>query len=99
VAGGFPYAYGSEPLAMRVALAAEPDFPREATALYASAAERLIQAQGRDNYATVAHYLARVRDLYRRLGEAAAWDALIGGIRGQNRRLRALKEELDRTGL
>jgi uncharacterized Zn finger protein len=99
VAGSFPYAYGSEPLSMRVALAAEPEFPREAIALYTSTAERLIQAQGRDNYAAAARYLARVRDLYRRLGEGAAWDALIGSIREHNRRLRALKEELDRAGL
>jgi uncharacterized Zn finger protein len=99
VAGSFPYAYGSEPLAVRVALAAEPDFPREAIALYTAAAERLIQGQGRDNYATAARYLARARDLYRRLGEGAAWDALIGSIREHNRRLRALKEELDRVGL
>jgi uncharacterized Zn finger protein len=82
-----------------VALAAEPNFSREAIALYTSVAERLIRVQDHDNYATAARYLARVRDLYRRLGEAAAWDALIGGIREQNRRLRALKEELDRADL
>ena len=73
--------------------------PRAAIALYQSAAERLIRTQGRDNYAAAARYLARVRGLYGRLGEEAAWLALIGGLRDQNRRLRALREELDRAGL
>ena len=39
VAGSFPYAYGSEPLAIRVAVAAEPEFPREAIALDDTLAE------------------------------------------------------------
>ena len=54
---------------------------------------------GRDNYVSAARYLAGVRDLYRQLGEGAAWDVLIAGAREQNRQLRALKEELDRAGL
>jgi ATP/maltotriose-dependent transcriptional regulator MalT len=99
--GSFPYAYayGGEPLPIRVAQAAERDYPREAIALYSAAAERLIRGHGRDNYAVAARYLARVRDLYQRLGEGAMWDTLITDIRAQNRRLRALKEELDRAGL
>jgi uncharacterized Zn finger protein len=97
--GSFPYAYSAEPLAIRVAQAAERDYPREAITLYTSAVKRLIQAQGRDNYATAAQYLARVRDVYQRLGEDAKWNGLIATIREQNRRLRALKEELERAGL
>jgi uncharacterized Zn finger protein len=100
-AGSFPYAYayGGEPLSIRVAQAAERNYPREAIALYTAAAERLIRAQGRGNYAVAARYLARVRDLYQRLGEGAMWDTLISDIREQNRRMRALKEELERAGL
>jgi uncharacterized Zn finger protein len=98
-AGSFSYAYGGEPLPIRVAQAAERDYPRESIALYRSAAEALIRGQGRENYATAARYLARIRDLYQRLGEDTAWKALIAGLREQNRRLRALKEELDRAGV
>jgi uncharacterized Zn finger protein len=100
-ASSFPYAsaYSGEPLSIRVAQAAEREYPREAIALYTAAAEQLIRGHGRDNYTVAARYLARVRDLYQRLGEGAAWDTLITNVREQNRRLRALKEELDRAGL
>jgi len=59
----------------------------------------LIPQPGIFVYVRAARYLARVRDLYRRLGEGAAWDVLIAGVREQNRQLRALKEELDPAGL
>jgi uncharacterized Zn finger protein len=99
VGGSFTYAYGGEPLSIRVALAASHEFTREAIELYEAAAERLIRAQGRENYAVAARYLTRVRDLHHRLGEGAAWITLIGAVRERNRRLRALRDELDRAGL
>jgi hypothetical protein len=37
--------------------------------------------------------------LYRRLGEEETWQSLIAGIREQNRRLRALQDELNEAGL
>jgi uncharacterized Zn finger protein len=86
-------------LAMRVAQAAEEGRPREAIRLYMEAVERLIRGQGRANYVTAASHLRRVRDLYRRLGEAANWEKVITTLREKNRRLRALKEELDKAGL
>lgn len=91
--------YGEAPLSIRVAQAAEEQYPRDAIRIYTTVAQRLIQQQGRENYATAARYLARVRDLYRRLGEETAWSDLIGAIRQQHKRLRALQEELSRAGL
>jgi len=92
-----PWAGGE--LSLRVAQAAEETRPRAALHLYQRQAEGLIRIRGRANYATAAYLLIRVRDLYRRLGEPEAWDAYVADLREQNRRLRALKEELDRAGL
>ncbi len=92
------WARGGE-LSIRVAQAAEESRPRAALQLYAQEAESLIRARGRSNYATAAAYLIRVCELYRRLGEPGAWDAYIAALREDNRRLRALKEELARVGL
>ncbi len=86
-------------LHIQVARAAEGSRPREAIQLYMAQVARLIDARGRDNYATAAGYLSRVRDLYAHLGEQAVWQRLITGLREQNRALRALKDELNKAGL
>jgi uncharacterized Zn finger protein len=91
--------YSAEPLTIRVARAAEASHPREAIGLYMGVIESLIAAQGRANYTTAAGYLARVRDLYRRIEDEAGWTRLIAELRDQHRRLRALKEELEKAGL
>jgi uncharacterized Zn finger protein len=84
---------------MRVARAAEKERPRAAIRLYLEAVAELIARRGRGNYALAATHLIRVRDLYRRLGEETAWEALIAGVREKNPRLRALKDELSKAGL
>jgi len=86
-------------LAMQVARAAEEELPREAIRLYAEAAERLIAVRGRGNYATAATHLTRVRDIYRRIGEESIWETFIAELREKNRRLPALKDELNKAGL
>jgi len=86
-------------LFIRVAQAAEESRLRAAIRIYMGAAERLIAARGRGNYATAATYLVRVRDLYRCLGEEETWQALIADLWERNRRLRALKDELNEAGL
>lgn len=93
------WTWASTPLRIRVAQAAEEDKPREAIRLYMEAAERLIGARRRGNYAEAAGYLVRVREVYQRLGEGETWQTLISDLRDQNRRLRALKDELDKVGL
>ena len=93
------WGWGSGQLAIRVAQAAEEGRPREAIRIYVERAERLIAARGRGNYAEAAQHLARVRDLYRRLGERGTWQAFVANLREENRRLRALKDELSKAGL
>jgi uncharacterized Zn finger protein len=95
----FRWGWGSEQLSIEVAGAAEENRPREAIRLYLEAAEQLIAQRGRGNYAVAASYLTCVRDLYRRLDEAAAWETTIAKLREDNRRLRALKDELSKAGL
>lgn len=98
IKGAFAASEG-EPLHIRVARAAEKSHPREALGLYRAAAEKLITFQGRENYRVAAAYLTRVRELHQRLGEEQQWRALIAGLREEHKRLRALREELDRAGL
>lgn len=96
---GSPWGWGSGQLSIRVAQAAEESQPRAAIRIYVERTERLIAARGRGNYAEAAGYLVRVRDLYHRLSEPETWDTLIIGLREQNRRLSALKDELNKAGL
>ncbi len=84
---------------IRVAQAAEPDHPRAALEIYRRRAERAIAARGRGSYQIAAGHLLRVRDLYHRLGEDAAWEAYIAHLRQEHRRLRALQDELNKAGL
>ncbi len=91
--------YPSESLRARVAQAAEAHRPQDAINLYSDMVEKLIAARGRDNYTIAAGYLAWVRALYQRLGEEDYWQLYIADLREQHRRLRALKEELNRAGL
>jgi uncharacterized Zn finger protein len=91
--------YGATPLHIRVAQAAEQTHPFEAIPIYVAAAEQLIKQQGRENYATAAQHLARVREIYKRMSQPQPWQSLIGQIREQNKRLRALQEELTKAGL
>jgi uncharacterized Zn finger protein len=59
----------------------------------------LIDARGRGNYGEAAAYLTRVRDLYTRLGAPEAWRAFIAELRERERRLPALRDELNQAGL
>ena len=83
----------------RVAQAAEADHPRAALEIYRRQAERAIATRGRANYQVAASRLLRVRDLYRRRGEEATWEAYIARLRQEHRRLRALQDELNKAGL
>ncbi|HLF25532.1 MAG TPA: SWIM zinc finger family protein [Anaerolineae bacterium] len=86
-------------LVVRVAQAAEANQPAAAIRLYLRVVKGAIDARGRANYTTAVGQLVRVRELYRRLGQTDAWQALIDELREQNRTLRALKEELNKAGL
>lgn len=90
--------YGS-PLCIRVAQAAENDFPWDAIDFYMRTVFFLIDTRGRGSYATAAQYLLRVRELYKRLGNPGRFTSILQNLRDANKKLRALKEELDKAGL
>jgi uncharacterized Zn finger protein len=86
-------------LHMRVAAAAEQEFPQDAIRLYYDGARRMIAARNRAGYAQAAAYLVRVRDLHTRLGAQEGWTHIIEAVRNEHKALRALQEELRRAGL
>jgi uncharacterized Zn finger protein len=86
-------------LLIRVAKAAESDYPQAALRIYRAQTERAIAARGRANYQVAVGHLLRVRELHGQLGLEAAWETYLNRLREENRRLRALKEELHRAGL
>jgi hypothetical protein len=96
---GSRWAWHNAGLSIEVAEAAEETRPRESIRLYVAEAQRLIDGRGRGNYHTAAGYLARVRDLYSRLGEGETWRAFIAGLRERECRLPALQDELSKAGL
>jgi len=91
--------WASSGLATKVARAAETTHPHKAIDIYLNQAYRLIANRGRSNYATAAVDLVRVRDLYLKMNDEAAWSKVIGRVRADYSRLSALKDELRRAGL
>jgi len=77
----------------------EQEKPREALDLYLGLARDLIEQRGRTSYAQAARYLKRARYLCRRIGEPEMWNQVLEEIVQNNRRLRALREELQAAGL
>lgn len=93
--------WSNDGFALRVAVAeaAERTRPEEAIRLYLEEAEPLIEAQGRERYATAAEYLLRVRRLHTALGREADWGRLIADTRERHCRKRALLDELQKAGV
>ena len=94
-----PRGWDGSLLSIRVVRAAEKSRPHEAITLYIEAADRIIKARDRKSYAQAVGYLSRVRELYRGLGEEKTWQSFITDLKDKNRRLSALKEELNRAGM
>ena len=92
------FPYESDQLT-RVAQAASQTYPHAAVDLYLQQAESLIEARGRDNYQRACACLTRARDIYWQLGEEPAWSDAIAQLRERHRRLPALREELNSSGL
>jgi uncharacterized Zn finger protein len=82
-----------------VAEAAELDRPEIAREIYATQAQRLIEARGRYNYQAAAECLAKVRDLDERSGEVPSWSNYIAQLKQEHRGLPALMSELKNAGL
>ena len=90
--------YGAGQL-IRVAQAASGTHPHAAVDIYLQQVESLIEARGRDNYRRACAHLAKARDIYRQLEDEPAWTGFIAQLRERHRRLPALREELDSSGL
>lgn len=86
---------GAPGYAIRVAEAVEGDRAEEAIRLYRGEAQRLIGGRNRTYYHQAAEYLARVKRILTANQRASEWKAIIGEIRTENKRLRALLQELD----
>ena len=84
---------------LRVARAAETDFPQAALEIYRRRIDQLIGMRGRENYRSAAELLVRVRDIYRDQEAWPTWEKYIAHILKENNRLPALKDELRRVGL
>ncbi|MDH7597823.1 MAG: SWIM zinc finger family protein [Methanothrix sp.] len=82
-----------------VARAAEDERMGAALEIYRGLAEKLISMRGRDNYQRACVNLIRMRDLCQRSGKSEEWDGYILDLRERNRRLPALREEMERAGL
>lgn len=90
---------GSYSLGIRLAQAAEESHPGQAAQIYIEAAERLINQRGRDNYASAAGYLVRLKPLYERMGAPEGWAETTQRLRAQHKNLPAMKDEFNRAGL
>jgi uncharacterized Zn finger protein len=84
---------------LRVARAAETDYPKAALDIYRRRVEGLINARGRGNYQSAASLLVRIRDLYRRQGDHDTWPKYIAHLRQEYKRLPALQDEMNKVGL
>jgi hypothetical protein len=87
------------PLPIRVAEAAEEKRPHESLRLYMAAVEGFIGNRNRGAYAQAVQYLLRMRVLYQELGTVDTFARLLGDLRANNPRLRALHDEMKRAGL
>lgn len=86
-------------LSLKVARAAEAERPEAAIEIYVNEARHLIARRGRGNYNEAARHLVRVKNILQELDKQKQWNAFITQIREDNRRLPALKDELNRAGL
>lgn len=84
---------------LRVAKAAEAEYPQAAVDIYRSQAEKFINMRGRGNYGEAAKLLVQVKQLCAEQGWNGEWQEIIRGIRSENPRLRALHDELKKAGL
>jgi len=86
-------------LRMRVAEAAEKDLPHEAVRLYLERVEREIAGRSRGSYNAAASVLRKVKPLFIKLHNRAAWAEQIKSLRESNKHLPALQDELRKAGL
>ncbi|MDI6769628.1 MAG: SWIM zinc finger family protein [Anaerolineales bacterium] len=92
-------AWGWGNLLLHVAQVSDKHRPQKAIPVYLDAAERLIEKQGRKNYAAAAGYLHRARDLFSAMKRSDEWQKTIADLRQRHRNLPALQDELRKAGV
>jgi len=84
---------------VRVAQAAEREFPEKAIGIYTRLADGLIAQRNRGSYSQAAQHLAAIRRVMVEQGQEAGWRERIAALREEHKRLRALQDELNQAGL
>jgi hypothetical protein len=84
---------------LRLADAAQRDFPDEAVAIYRTLAEVMIEGRQRTTYKVAAEYLSRAKATLARHHREPDWIRLIDEIRTNHKTLRALHDEMDALNL
>lgn len=84
---------------LQLAQALEQKHPERALEIYLQQAELAIQWRQRGSYTEACELLRKARDIYQATGRDAEWRSCVEGIAAENRRLRALQDELRRARL
>ncbi|HKI32302.1 MAG TPA: SWIM zinc finger family protein [Gemmataceae bacterium] len=85
--------------ALTVARAAEKTRPQAALEIYRKQTEALIRNRSRGSYESACHFLKKVRDLYRQVGDETGWTTYVSHLRERHRALRALLDEMNKAKL
>lgn len=96
---GFVTYEGRGLIILTVARAAQSTRPEAARQLYEQYVEHLIAERGRDNYREACRYLKLIYTLYEQMRARNQWDSYISALLQQHRRLRALRDELQKAHL
>lgn len=96
-----PYVKGwhSRDYSLRVAQAAEKEYPQAALQLYQRRVEQHISERNRGSYYEAAKLLVRMQSIYKNEGQMEAWQEHIADLRQEHKRLRAFQEELKKAKL
>jgi uncharacterized Zn finger protein len=90
---------GDTHLRIKVAEAAEKELPREAIKLYLEKVEQEIAGRTRGSYSAAASTLRKVKPLFIKLHNQAAWADHINFLREAHKNLPALQDELRKARL
>lgn len=83
---------------VKVAGAAEKEYPQQAIILYKELAEEAIGRRKRDTYREAAGYLKRIKNISRHINEKH-WEDYISSLKIKYARLPALQDEIKRAGI
>ena len=96
-----PYVKGwhSRDYSLRVAQAAEKEYPQAALQLYQRRVDQYVGERNRGSYYEAAKLLVRMRSIYKDEGQMETWQEHIADLRQEHKRLRAFQEELKKAGI